>query len=132
MNDEEMDSGLPEAECPFCGAVNESCKHLIATFGVSDPGVEGGLLADHLDEVVELMVGFPATEIDPDYAGTFDIEEVSASLRAFLEQHPEVSWAEFSVDENEGIWDYANYWARYPGMVIDDLYRQLESVADGN
>lgn len=132
MNDHETDSGLPEAECPFCGAVNESCKHLIATFGVSDPGVAGGLLADHQDEVVELMMGLPATEDDPDYAAEFDMAEAIAFLRAFFEQHPEVSWAEFSVEENEGIWDYANYWARYPGMVIDDLYRQLESAADGN
>ncbi|OHC64784.1 MAG: hypothetical protein A2045_13855 [Rhodocyclales bacterium GWA2_65_20] len=132
MNDHETDAELPEAECPFCGALNESCKHLIATFGVSEPGVEGGLLADHLDEVVELMAGFPAPEIDTEYAGTFDMEEATASLRAFLEQHPEVGWAEFSVEESGGIWDYANYWARYPGMVIDDLYRQLESAADGN
>ncbi len=127
----ETDQELPEAECPFCGAVNESCKHLIATFGVSEPGVEGGVLADHLDEVIELMVGVPAGEEDdePDLAEVVDLEEVTVSLRAFFEQHDEVSWAEFSVDEDGGIWDYASYWARYPGMVIDDLYRHLESAS---
>jgi hypothetical protein len=51
---------LPEAECPFCGAVNESCKHLIATFGVSAAAVESGVLVDHFDEVLELMIGVPA------------------------------------------------------------------------
>jgi hypothetical protein len=56
------------------------------------------------------------------------MEEVTVSLRAWLEQHDEVSWAEFSIDEDGGIWDYASYWARYPGMVIDDLYRHLESA----
>lgn len=131
MTDNETGPELPEAECPFCGALNESCKHLIATFGVSEAGVEGGVLADHFDEVVELMVGFPAADADndPDYAGTFDMEEVTISLRAFFEQHDEVAWAEYSLDQNGDIWDYANYWARYPGMVIDDLYRHLESAS---
>jgi hypothetical protein len=122
---------LPEAECPFCGAVNESCKHLIATFGVSEPGVEVGVLVDHLEEIVELMVGLPAAGEDddaPDYESAVDMEEVTVSLRAFFEQHDEVAWAEFSVDEDGGIWDYASYWARYPGMVIDDLYRHLETA----
>ncbi|MDO8931126.1 MAG: hypothetical protein Q7U97_01905 [Rhodocyclaceae bacterium] len=128
IDDNEPDSELPEAECPFCGAVNQSCKHLIATFGVSDPGVEVGLLVDHLDEVVELMAGFSVAEDDPDYDGSFDMEEAAVSLRAFFENHPEVSWAEFSVDEDGDIWDYASYWARYPGMVVDDLYRHLENA----
>ena len=122
---------LPEAECPFCGAINESCKHLIATFGVSEPGVEVGVLVDHLEEIVELMVGLPAAGEDddePDYESAVDMEEVTVSLRAFFEQHDEVAWAEFSVDEDGGIWDYASYWARYPGMVIDDLYRHLETA----
>lgn len=123
---------LPQAECPFCGTVNESCKHLIATFGVSEPGVDGGVLADHLEEIVELMVGVPAggeDDDEPDYASSVDMEEVTVSLRAFFEQHDEVAWAEFSVDEDGGIWDYASYWARYPGMVIDDLYRHLETAS---
>lgn len=126
MTDHDNDSTLAEAECPFCGAVNQSCKHLIATFGVSEPGVEGGLLADHLDEILELMGAPPLEEGTLEDGGLLDIVGVTDSLRAFLEQHAEVSWAEFSVDEHEGIWDYANYWARYPGMVIDDLYRQIE------
>ena len=126
MNDHDTDSGLAEAECPFCGVINESCKHLIATFGVSEPGVEGGLLADHLDEVLELMGAQPIDEAATEEGTPLDLDEITASLRAYLEHHDEVSWADFSVEEGEGIWDYANYWARYPGMVIDDLYRQIE------
>lgn len=128
MNDHNTDSELPEAECPFCGVLNESCKHLIATFGVSEPGVEGGLLADHLDEVLELMGGRSLDDEEAEDNGSLDMAEVVASLRAYFEHHAEVSWADFSIDEGDGIWDYANYWARYPGMVIDDLYRQLEEM----
>ncbi len=137
MNDD-MDSAeasgndLEEgAACPYCGASNESCKHLVACFGVSVADIVGGVLADHRDEIVDLMMG--RSSVDEAEAGEFapDLEEFVAILRAFLEHHAEVEWAEFSVDEDAGTWDYANYWARYPGMVIDELYLHLEAAAGG-
>ncbi len=119
-----LDESEEAAECPFCGACNESCKHLIACFGVSEAGIASGILVDHQEELIELMNGHSdGHETDS------DIEDVIATLRAFLEQHAEVDWADFSVEEENGIWDYASYWARYPGMVIDDLYRHLEAQA---
>jgi hypothetical protein len=128
-------AGETFAECPFCGAVNESCKHLIACFGISDPAVTAGILTDHQDELLELMHGHPRSvgeegddELVDDDGYEPDIEDFVTSLRAFLEHHAEVAWADFSVDEDGDLWDYANYWARYPGMVIDDLYRYLESA----
>lgn len=124
------DAGNEQAECPFCGAINESCKHLVACFGVSEDTIEAGLIVDHQDEIVELMTG-RNDEIVESSAPDNDIGELIATLRAFLEQHPEVEWAEYSLDEANGIWDYANYWARYPGMVIDDLYRHLETATSG-
>lgn len=122
------EAGNDLAECPFCGAINESCKHLIACFGVSEEAIEAGLIVDHQDEIVELMMG-RNDEIAESGAPVLDIGELIATLRAFLEQHPEVEWAEYSIGEANGIWDYANYWARYPGMVIDDLYRHLETAS---
>ena len=117
------------AVCPYCGAENESCKHLIACFGVSEAGIVSGVLAEHQDEITDVMMqrgsGYGAEEGNIES----DLDDVVATLRAFLEQHPEVAWADFSVDEDNGTWDYASYWARYPGMVIDELYRHLEAAA---
>ncbi len=124
MHFDESDQNDESAECPFCGATNESCKHLIACFGVSEAGIVSGILVDHQDELIDLMNGR-----SEGYEAASDIEDVIATLRAFLEQHAEVDWADFSVDEENGIWDYASYWARYPGMVIDELYRHLEAQA---
>lgn len=128
-------AGETFAECPFCGAVNESCKHLIACFGISDPAITAGIITDHQDELLELMSGFRVPGGDDDDEGLEDddgyepdIDDFITSLRAFMEHHAEVAWADFSVDEDGDLWDYANYWARYPGMVIDDLYRHLEAV----
>jgi len=124
------DSGNEVAECPYCGAANESCKHLIACFGVSEDTIEAGLIVDHQDEILEPMTG-RSDELAEGNESGFDSGELIATLRAFLEQHAEVEWAEYSLDEANGIWDYANYWARYPGMVIDDLYRHLETATSG-
>lgn len=133
----EGDNGETYAECPFCAATNESCKHLIACFGISEPAVTAGVLTDHEEELLTLMTGYQVkhSESDEDWAedeeeadGQPDIEDFLGTLRAFLENHAEVSWAEFSVDEGGGLWDYANYWARYPGVVVDELYRHLESA----
>lgn len=134
---ESGDNGETFAECPFCGAVNESCKHLIACFGVSEPGITAGIITDHQDELMALMIGYQARRNDNDEdwledededRSEPDLEDFVVTLRAFMENHAEVSWADFSADEEGDLWDYANYWARYPGMVIDDLYRHLESV----
>lgn len=121
------DAGNECAECPFCGTINASCKHLIASFGVSDGAIEAGLIMEHQDEIAEQMTGGNdgiAGSSSPD----LDTADIIATLRAFLEQHSEVEWIEYSMDETNGTWDYANYWARYPGMVIDDLYRHLETA----
>jgi len=82
---------------------------------------------EHQDEIAEQMTGGNdgiAGSSSPD----LDTADIIATLRAFLEQHSEVEWIEYSMDETNGTWDYANYWARYPGMVIDDLYRHLETA----
>lgn len=124
------EAGNEQAECPFCGAINESCKHLIVCFDVSEGAIEAGLIVDHQDEIAELMRG-GNEDIAESSLPDLDIGDLIATLRAFLEQHPEVEWAEYGlVGESDGIWDYANYWARYPGMVIDDLYRHLETAAN--
>lgn len=116
------------AECPFCGAINESCKHLVVCFGVSVDAIEAGILVDHLDEINALMTGRSDGNAESRESDK-NIEELVATVRAFLEQHTEVEWIEYSIDKTNGIWDYANYWARYPGMVIDDLYRHLEAAS---
>lgn len=129
MNSADEDS-KDMAECPFCGAINESCKHLVVCIGVSEDAIEAGILVDHQDEINALMTGRNggnAESSEPDQ----NIGELIATVRAFLEQHPEVEWMEYGIDKTNGIWDYASYWARYPGMVIDDLYRHLEAAAVG-
>lgn len=134
--DKDSDEGSADdleqgAECPYCGAHNESCKHLVACFGVSEAGIVGGVLADHQDEILDLLMGGDSADGAEGSGFESNLEEVVATLRAFLEHHPEVAWADFSVDEDTGTWDYASYWARYPGMVIDELYRHLEAAASG-
>ena len=131
LDEDSADDSEGGAECPYCSAHNESCKHLVACFGVSQAGIVGGVLADHQDEIIDLMMGRDSA--DDAEVGEFepDLDDLLATLRAFLEHHPEVAWADFSVDEDGGTWDYANYWARYPGMVIDELYRHLEAAASG-
>lgn len=119
--------GKEISQCPFCDAINDSCKHLIVRFNVSDDTIEAGLLVNHQDEISVLMAG-RKDEIEDSFELDQNIGEFTAAVRAFLEQHPEVEWAEYSIGEANDIWDYASYWARYPGMVMDDLYRQLEAA----
>ncbi len=122
------DAGNELAECPFCGVINESCKHLVACFGVSEDTIEAGLIVEHQEEIYSLMTGRNEEAVESS-APDQNSGELTATVRAFLEQHPEVEWVEYSRDMANGIWDFANYWARYPGMVLDDLYRHLEAAA---
>jgi hypothetical protein len=41
----------------------------------------------------------------------------------------ELSAEDFEPRDESGTWDYASYWACYPGMVIDELYRHLAAQA---
>ena len=122
------DAGNELAECPFCGVINESCKHLVACFGVSEDTIEAGLIVEHQEEIYSLMTGRNEEAVESS-APDQNSGELTATVRAFLEQHPEVELVEYSRDMANGIWDFANYWARYPGMVLDDLYRHLEAAA---
>ena len=91
------DAGNELAECPFCGVINESCKHLVACFGVSEDTIEAGLIVEHQEEIYSLMTGRNEEAVESS-APDQNSGELTATVRAFLEQHPEVEWVEYDLD----------------------------------